>query len=190
MHLAKQKQSTLQSYIGLYTGLICCSLYSPSMHPACGNITSFHTKLVISLLVWVSDIYNYLFVLVRLRFGVKWGDVSTCHVHARWKYSCRHIFQEKECFIVSHSRQFENRGRLTHPLCKLSIQLDSQELCWFLKKTWHKPTWTLSANNYSPKTFPNIAVDIMPFQGIICLLKALSGTSWLNCTIILTPHTE
>lgn len=146
MHLAKQKQSTLQSYIGLYTGLICCSLYSPSMHPTCENITSFHTKLVISLLVWVSDMYNYLFVLVRLQFGVKWGDVSTCHVHARWKYRCRHIFQEKECFIVSHSRQFENRGRLTHPLCKLSIQLDSQELCWFLKKTWHKPTWTLSAN--------------------------------------------
>ena len=133
-HLAKQKQSTLQSYIGLYTGLICCSLYSPSMHPTCENTTSFHTKLVISLLVWVSDIYNYLFVLVRLQFGVKWGDVSTCHVHARWKYRCRHIFQEKECFIVSHSRQFENRGRLTHPLCKLSIQLDSQELCWFLKK--------------------------------------------------------
>lgn len=117
--------------------LICRSLYSPSMHSTCENITSFHTKLVISILVWVSDIYNYLFILVRLQFdgqfGMKWGDVSTCHVHARWKYKCRHIFQEKECFIVSHCRQFENRGILTHPLCKLSIQLDSQELCWFLK---------------------------------------------------------
>lgn len=105
MHLAKQKQSTLQNYIGLYTGLVCRSFYSPSMHPTCENITSFHTKLVITImLVWVSYIYNYLFVLVMLffdgQFGMKWGDVSTCHVHARWKYKCGHIFQEKKCFIV------------------------------------------------------------------------------------------
>lgn len=131
MHSAKQKQSTLQNYIGLYTGLVCCSFYSPSMHPTCENITSFHNKLVISMLVWVSYIlYNYFFVLVSyfLMASLVWNEVMSPHVMCTLDENtikCRHIFREQKCFIIIslHCRQFEIRARLTHPLCKRSIQL-------------------------------------------------------------------